>query len=146
MRYFKKDGTVYAFSDEQLEQGYGADMEPMTPEELGAHLNPPKPKEQVQAEYTAFLQGMLDSKAREYGYDSISTAVTYADEPIVSKFQEEGKAFRSWRSEFWDKGYAIIAQVEAGERELPTEQELIDEMPSFSIPYPPLVEPEVPVA
>lgn len=136
MNYFKKDALVYAFDDSQVAQGYGSNMEPMTPEELDAHLNPPKPKEQLQAEYTAFLQSVLDRTAQQYGYDSIATAVTYADEPSVAKFQQEGLAFRSWRSAFWEKGYAIMAQVEAGERGLPTEQELAEEMPAFSIPFP----------
>ncbi len=133
MNYFKKDGIVYAFSDEQLGQGYGSDMEPMTSEELDAHLNPPKPKEQLQAEYTAFMQSILDGRAQDYGYDSVATAVTYAEEPSVPKFQEEGKAFRSWRSAFWAKGYEIMAQVEGGERGLPTNEELLAELPTFPL-------------
>ena len=74
------------------------------------------------------VQKMLDSEAKALGYDSIATAVTYAEEPSVEKFQTEGKALRKRRSEVWGKCYEILAAVDAGEREEPTVDQLISEL------------------
>jgi len=44
MNFFKTDeGLVFAYDDEQVAQGYGSDMEQMTPEEVETHTNPPPP-------------------------------------------------------------------------------------------------------
>lgn len=75
------------------------------------------------------VQNHLDAAARALGYDDIKTAVTYADEPAVLKFQTEGKAFRAWRSLVWAACYAILDDVLAGERLPPTIDELLAELP-----------------
>jgi len=64
---------------------------------------------------SAILESTLDNKAKEYGYDNIKTAVTYADEPIVEKFQLEGIEFRRWRSLVYAYGYEQLARIESGE-------------------------------
>lgn len=79
------------------------------------------------------VQGHLNSTAKGYGYDSIATAVTYADEPSVPKFQTEGQAFRAWRSLVWDKCYQILADYEAGTISEPTPEEVIAQLPSFTL-------------
>ena len=76
---------------------------------------------------------MLDEKAKEHGFDSIFTAVTYADEPAVASFQLQGKSFRQWRSLVWAECYSIVAEYESGQRQAPTIEELIDMMPVFEI-------------
>jgi hypothetical protein len=75
------------------------------------------------------VQNLLDSEAIAAGYDSIHTAVTYADEPAVPKFQQDGIALRTRRSLVWAKCYEIIGEVVAGTRPLPTVAELIAELP-----------------
>jgi hypothetical protein len=51
MNYFKtQNGDVYAYDAEQVAAGCGSNMTAMTPEEVGAHINPPKTPEQLQAE------------------------------------------------------------------------------------------------
>lgn len=57
------------------------------------------------------VQGVLDTKAQSWGYDSIFTAVTYADEPAVEQFQLEGQALRTWRSQVWATCYGAIGTV-----------------------------------
>lgn len=52
-------------------------------------------------------QQYLDELAKSWGYDSIFTACTYAEEPAVPKFQLEGKALRKYRSEFWDAAHLL---------------------------------------
>ena len=44
-------------------------------------------------------------------------------------------SFRAWRSAVWAKGYEILAQVQAGERGIPTEVELLAELPELVIEY-----------
>jgi len=50
MKYFKQNEQVYAYDEQQLSQGYGKDMTPMTAEEVELHINPPKTAEQIEAE------------------------------------------------------------------------------------------------
>lgn len=91
-------------------------------------------QEMVIAAYSAAVQSHLDAAARSAGYDNINTAVSYAEEPAVVKFQVEGAAFRVWRSLCWAYCYAQLAAVEAQEREQPTIEALIAELPSLVLP------------
>ena len=89
---------------------------------------------QVQASLTNAVQRFLDEKAQELNYDNCLSVCSYIDTG-VEKFDAEGKAFRAWRSQVWAKGYEILAQVQAGERGIPTEAELIAELPELVIEY-----------
>lgn len=93
--------------------------------------------EQQQAALTKDVQLVLDAKAQSYGYDSIATAVTYADEAAVPKFQAEGQALRAWRSEVWAAAYAYLAEVEAGKKAYPTAAELPGLLPTYEAPTTP---------
>jgi hypothetical protein len=81
---------------------------------------------------TDTVQSIMDTKAQAYHYDNLTTAVTYAEEPSVPKFQEEGQAFRAWRSQVWASAYSILAEVQAGHRSFPT----VAEVPSLLPPFP----------
>lgn len=86
----------------------------------------------LQVTLTSVVQAILDAKAQSYHYDNLTTAVTYAEEPSVPKFQEEGQAFRAWRSQVWASAYSILAEVQAGTRAFPT----LAEVPSLLPPFP----------
>ena len=101
-------------------QGYAPKYEP-TPEE-------------IQKQLTEAVQNVLDSKAQELNYDNCLSVCSYIDTG-VARFDAEGKAFRTWRSAVWAKGYEILAQVQAGQRAIPTEAELIAELPKLVINY-----------
>ena len=88
----------------------------------------------IQQQLTQAVQNVLDSKAQELLYDNCLSVCSYIDTG-VPKFDAEGKAFRAWRSQVWAKGYEILAQVQAGERAIPTEAELIAELPQLVIEY-----------
>ena len=79
------------------------------------------------------IQNHLDAAARALGYDDVFTAVTYAEESTVAKFQTEGKAFRKWRSAVWAFCYAYLDEVTAGTKPVPTETELIALLPALSM-------------
>ena len=99
---------------------------------------PQPPKEwleaQIQQQLTDAVQHVLDSKAQELNYDSCLSVCSYIDTG-VQKFDDEGRAFRAWRSQVWAKGYEILAEVKEGKREIPTEEELIAELPQLVIEY-----------
>mgnify|MGYP001384020529 FL=1 len=131
MIYYKhpETGEVFAYETEQERQQWGApELVEMTPEEIDAHLNPPPTAERIIAQYEARVQRCLDEQARALGYDDIKTAVTYAEESAVEKFQQEGQALRRLRSLAWERCYEILNAVQAGERSIPTEEELIAEL------------------
>lgn len=113
--------------------------------EGGFKISPPEPEaepepnpeptpEQLIERFRAVIQDYMDSAARLVGYDDIKTAVTYAEEPAVPKFQSEGKALRAWRSLVWAYGYQQIDAVQSGERALPTPDQLIAELPPLVMP------------
>lgn len=85
-------------------------------------------------QFRTIIQKHLDDAAVRVGYDDIKTAVTYADEPSVPKFEVEGKALRAWRSLVWAYGYEQIAAVQSGVRALPTPEQLIAELPPLVMP------------
>ncbi|HAC66517.1 MAG TPA: hypothetical protein DCP19_00725 [Pseudomonas sp.] len=94
-------------------------------------------QEQAQAALTGTfelaIQGHLDAAAKARGYDSIATAVSYAEEPAVAKFQEDGKAFRAWRSLVWAYAYQELDKVKAGKREIPTLDAFLAELPALPV-------------
>lgn len=93
----------------------------------------PPTTEQVIATYTAAVQRHMDESAMAIGYDGIASAVTYADEPAVAKFQAEGQAFRAWRSLVWAHCYAVLDAVQAGNIPMPTADDLIGGLPALSM-------------
>ena len=92
------------------------------------------PTSEILQSFTANLQKHLDDTANLYGYDNINTAVSYAEESAVLKFQIEGRAFRSWRSLFWLEVNKIKDLVLAGDREIPSLEQLIEELPKLNLP------------
>ena len=114
------------------------DLEPVV--ETPSEPVPPTAEERLKLFQTA-VQQSLDDRAKLAGYDGILSAITYAEEPSVPKFQAEGIAFRAWRSVVWAACYDILASVQAGEREEPTLDALLVELPVF--PSVPDAEPEV---
>lgn len=95
---------------------------------------PDPPPEQLRAARVAAVQAHLDAVAQGLGYDNIYTACTYADEPVVPRFQAEGRALRTWRSLVWAHCHAVLADVQADLRDIPTEAELLAELPALVLP------------
>ncbi len=82
---------------------------------------------------TSAVQSHLDQRAQERGYDNIMSLATYATSSNA-KFAVEGQAGVEWRDQVWAQSYAILTDVEAGNRTIPTEVELIAELPGFTWP------------
>ena len=98
-------------------------------------LNSPKRRENKAARLRGAVQSHLDQSAQARGYDSILSAVSYADEAAVPRFQAEGLAFRAWRSQVWAACYELLADVNDGQIVEPaSETELIALLPTLELP------------
>ncbi len=91
-------------------------------------------KARIQKQLTNAIQHVLDSKAQELLYDNCLSACSYIDTG-VRKFDDEGRAFRSWRSAVWAKGYEILDEIQSEKRKVPTEEELLVLLPKLEISY-----------
>ena len=94
----------------------------------------PPTDEEIVAGIAIAVQEHMNAAAQAAGYDDIKSAVTYADEPAVPKFQAEGQAFRAWRSLVWAKCYQLLDEVKAGVREPMSAEEVIAELPALALP------------
>lgn len=72
----------------------------------------------------------MDGVVQERKYASIQTCVSYRDS-TVPKFRDEGAAAFVWRDRVYTALYAYIDDVLRGEREIPTVEELINELPKI---------------
>lgn len=96
----------------------------------------PEPTEEekqtaIQAELTDAVQRRLDEFAQTRGYDGIMSAATYATSAI-ERFRREGERAVTLRDNTWAACYAILADVLAGERPVPTLEELVAELPALT--------------
>lgn len=93
---------------------------------------PVQSPEQIQQDIEAALNAHIDSVARAKGYDSRITATLRAGYP--NPWQAEGIAFGAWMDACYAKAFEIMTAVQAGTRAVPTEAELIAEMPQIVWP------------
>jgi len=83
---------------------------------------PPEPErtpEEIKAAIISETQARLDIFAMTRGYDDIKSAVTYAGCP-VPKFDVEARYCRDIRALTWAALYTVMAEVESGQRPMPT--------------------------
>ena len=93
---------------------------PWTPEEIQAHL-------------VATVQRHLDATAQSRAYDGILSLCSYATSPSL-RFATEGQAGVEWRDACWALCYTVMAECLAGERPIPTPDELTEMLPPFVWP------------
>ena len=130
MRYFNSpSGAVFGYDAEQahlVEQAVSNGW----PELTGNWPPPPPPPspEQIIAALTTEVQKHLDITARTRNYDGILSLCSYAAS-THPKFGPEGLAGVAWRDAVWAACYAILADVQAGQRAVPTEAELLAGLP-----------------
>ena len=93
----------------------------------------PPENEQIIAQYTTAVQRRLDVFFQTRGYDGILSAATYATSSVL-KFQAEGQYAVEARDATWAKCYEILAAVEDGTSPMPTEAELLAELPELVWP------------
>lgn len=120
----------------ELLEGNGAGRQIVTGQDGAPELSdPPAPTEaQILRQYERAVQRHLDDAAKASGYDGIATAVSYAGEPAVPRFQAEGQAFRAWRSLVWEHCYSVLDAYKSGQRTQPSVAQLISELPALNLP------------
>ena len=85
----------------------------------------------LQQQYLSIVDNYLNETVKSRGYDNILSACSYADDDTDRVFQQEGIACRRWRSLVYRKCYDILDDVLAGKRALPTQEELLSELPKL---------------
>lgn len=94
------------------------------PEEPVEVLTP----EQQQALLDRAIQRRLNDGARAWGYDSMDRAASYVAS-TRPKWAAEATALIAWRDDTWDAAHTIQQAVLAGTRPIPTEAQLLSELP-----------------
>ncbi|MET3178163.1 UNVERIFIED_ORG: hypothetical protein ABIC43_001317 [Variovorax guangxiensis] len=133
-RYFAAANGMWIAEDIPVPEPVPEPSAPPEPEAPGIEQPAaPEPHEPTLEERAAALrdgvQKHLDSTAAAHGFDDIGTAVTYAEEPAVPRFQAQGRAFRAWRSLVWDFCYSLEDKVAAGQADEPTLEQLLPMLP-----------------
>lgn len=75
----------------------------------------------------------LDTVVQIRDYDSITSACTYATSARPD-YQADGQACVNWRDAVWPYVYQVQDDVQAGNRAIPTAEELIAELPELVWP------------
>lgn len=89
--------------------------------------------EELQKQFTDAIQKHLDAFAQTRNYDNILSAATYATS-VIPQFKAEGQYAVEVRDATWTKGYEILAEVLAGQRPMPTLEEVFAELPPLVWP------------
>jgi hypothetical protein len=99
-----------------------------TPEELAAAKV--KETEEIVKRLTNAVQAHMEDVARSKGYDNLMSACSYA--AVANAFQAESQKFIEWRANCWMVCHHVLAEAEAGNIAVPSEQELVAMLPVFS--------------
>lgn len=98
----------------------------LTTQEEAAHIaSLVESPEQITYRLTAAIQRHLDAAAQVHRYDSIHTACGWADEFA------DAATLKAWAANCWRKSTEIELDVAEGNRAIPTEAELISELPKL---------------
>lgn len=105
----------------------------MTSEEEAEHLACLPVAAKTVEDFRRAIQGQIDACARDRSYDSGITCASYAGStnPV---WAAEAAAFIAWRDAVWAYAYAELAKVQAGQREAPTVEAFLAELPALSWP------------
>jgi len=76
------------------------------------------------------VQFLLDETAKTRNYDNILSLCTYANSTI-QKFKNEGQAGVNWRDACWATCYQIMYDVQTGQRQLPSVEQVLSELPQI---------------
>ena len=92
-------------------------------------------EEDIKNEMVAVIDNYLLETARSYGYDTILSMCTYATS-AVERFQQQGQAAVNFRDATWSAAIAIMNEVVAGTRAVPTASELVAWLPKIALGAP----------
>lgn len=88
---------------------------------------------QIVDQYRNAVQAFIDSHASERQYDSGATLASYVNSTIP-EWAAEAQTFVIWRDQVWAYALGELDKVKTGQREQPSVEELLAELPSFIWP------------
>lgn len=88
--------------------------------------------EKMQLELDAAVTDWIDAQAYSVGFKNAAYIVSYFDS-TNSAWAAAARAFVIWRDGIWTTCIAIVDDVKAGRRAVPTAIDLIGELPKFSV-------------
>lgn len=137
MKYYADTNSgVFAFElDGSQDHLITSDMELLSEAEVETLLNPPPPvptNDEIIISLTAALEAHYDATAQQRRYDTRYTCTLRAGYP--GPFHTEGLAFATWMDTCNAYAYQVMADVQDGQRAIPTAAELIAELPAMVWP------------
>ena len=118
-------GLLWVDCGPEVEQGWAWDGKTFAPPQ-----DEPIPQDVVRENLSDAIQAHMDAVARSRSYDGILSLCSYATSSHP-KFGAEGKAGVKWRDACWDKAYEIFNDCLSRNRPVPSEEELLREMPTM---------------
>ena len=94
-----------------------------------------KKNEVLVKKYTNLVQNKLDEFAQSRSYDNMASVCSYATS-TNDKFKVEAEYCVKLRDDTWAMCYQILNDCTQGIREIPTEEELLQELPIGSAIWP----------
>ena len=86
--------------------------------------------EDLQTKYTRLVQDYMDKSVQARGYDDVFTCISYINS-TDTVFKREANIVLAWRDKVWRMCYDVLADVNAGRRAVPSETELLAELPKL---------------
>lgn len=83
--------------------------------------------------YRSAIQALIDGTANEHQYDSGATLASYVNSTI-EQWASEAQAFVAWRDTVWLYALAELDKVQRGERDQPSVEDFLAELPVFEWP------------
>ena len=87
-----------------------------------------KKPQPTQHDYASAIQSLIDATAKAKGYADGAALAGYSESTIPA-WALEAKAFIAWRDQVWVHAYTELAKVHAGQREQPTIEAILAELP-----------------
>lgn len=84
-------------------------------------------------DYSAVIEGILDSKARERRYDNSASLATYVGSTNTT-WAAEAAAFVRWRDAVWAYAHAEFEKVASGLRPQPSMSDFLANLPTIAWP------------
>lgn len=84
-------------------------------------------------DYSRAIEAHVDGIARERGYSSAVSCASYVSSTMPQWAAEAG-AFIAWRDAVWAYAFSELAKVQSGQREVPTLDAFLGELPVIEWP------------
>ena len=83
--------------------------------------------------YRKAIQSLIDGKAQEKQYDDGNSLASYVNS-TVPEWAAEAQAFVVWRDQVWAYALGELEKVKTSQREQPSVDEFLAELPAFEWP------------